>query len=136
MILQSTTKKLCMLYSIAMVLDVPADELRLCMPDPEQLTPGGHIRGTTVQDMLTIAQKNGFAVTSWPLTEACQYPNGEVILHELDTERVLRNTIGILVGQTASGTQHAVAWDGKQELDPTGAGIVGYQWFYEFIRLC
>lgn len=134
MILQSTNKPLCMLYSLAMLLGVEADELALELPNGMEQTWQGYKRGHHMNEIVACAAKHGVALVKYDFYPRMA-PTSE---HELITVNScfdMHGRPGLIYGLTATGV-HMVAWDGMQIFNPTDKQIVEPLHFYAAYKVC
>lgn len=125
-------KPQCLLYSAAMLLDIPPAKLikKLGHDGMEVWWPeyGDHrqFRGHSMQEMIDIFLSEGYALTpieAFPM----QAPDQEtrrakptfLEYAERFYSHIARNK-AILIGRTERNNGHAWAWDGFKALDPRG----------------
>jgi len=127
----------CLLYSAAMVMDVPPDEIiKMIGHDgqevwwPDQFG-NQRLRGIHDQEIVDVAFSFGWAVIliepNPSLTPALNAPSREIYSHEEQVtrfKRFINQSVGVFKGRyIAPGYVqggHAVAWDGSKLLDPNG----------------
>lgn len=134
MILQSTTKPLCMLYSLAMLLDVPADELALELPDGMEQTWQSYKRGHHINELVACALRHKVALVKfdfYPRLAPSSQHEPITVASCLD----MHGRPGLIYGLTESG-MHMVAWDGLQIFNPTDKQIVEALHFYAAYKIC
>lgn len=128
-----TGEHLCLIYSLAMVLDVPPSEIieRLGHDGQEVWWPKHRVpysfRGVHIQEAvdLCLAYGRGLVLIElYPRTGSTMTPTvGRILWPTEDCEVRFKKTIhqrpGILIGK-AQGGGHACAWDGDMVFDPNG----------------
>lgn len=121
-------KPQCLLYSAAMVLDIGVEDLINIIGHDGMGTNNGKLIGVHIQEIQTACfllyrellsyvemipvSKNDDDIR--PIFLVCSYPPA-TRLHFL-----VHGRPAILIGESDRGVEHAVAYDGKQVLDPVG----------------
>lgn len=115
----------CMLFSAAMVLDIPANEVieDMVARDYEiNLETSPHI-----QELVDYFFDKGYLLTEIEYNPQQQLPLSGTILDTFDARkretrfsRYLDGHIGLYLVRLPGGTHHMCAWDGTQVYDPKG----------------
>jgi len=117
-----------MLYSLAMLLDVSADELALELPDGMEKTWKDKTRGHHINELVAVALLHKVALVKFDFNPLMA-PTREHEPIKSVVQPPVENCEGLIYGLTRTG-MHMVAWDGKQVFNPTGAEIITPLHFY------
>lgn len=123
----------CVLYSAAMLLNEEPQNLAkeighdgLAVRWPEQ-TGAARLQGISMQEIQDVCIGRGFGlvkIDALPYATPAEGIEAKPVysLEEAQARfnKIITDRRGILIGQTASGMMHAVAWDGHQCYDPVG----------------
>lgn len=88
-------------------------------------------RAFHIQEMILACHNLGYIVTpfeSYPVAGNYDKP---LDLHPLDhnvqVQKIIENSIGVLIGVTRYGSPHAVAWDGKHCVEDNFLNLKGFK---------
>lgn len=125
-LIKQTGEPTCMLASLAMCTGVPYKEVLQVAID-NGVSPYDKVfnrdndldslRGTTLPDLVYIADNLGFALVPWHFTFEMKNGKGDSRIETRDAwcEKILGDRQGILIMH-----RHACAWDCEQVYDPKG----------------
>lgn len=120
----------CLVYSAAMLFDVEPEDI---------LNFTGHdaLSGVHIQEIQAFAHSIGYALVPYeprPVLEGVEVQSKAV--EYLREEPFLDTHQGLLFGETASGRNHVVAWDGKMIFDPSvDCTFASYTQFWAKVKL-
>lgn len=123
----------CLLDAFSRVLDIPAGLIEKWIEHD-----GGEViwpqlreplcrRGFHIQELIDFCFANGYWVTPIDALPSCK-PTNDIKIESLyiynnsnavkRLRKYMKNTKGVLTGQTLSGNRHAIAWVNNDVLDP------------------
>lgn len=117
----------CLPTSFAMVLNMTLGEVYLIVGHdgsdiiwPDILEPDCR-RNFHIQEMINLAYARGYAVTPFEaLPNSAPYTFQKPHVIEYDVEKYMHDNRGVLTGLNHQEKRHAVAWDGRNIIDPNG----------------